>query len=239
MKPEFICAFLVLSSTITSVCQISADSVLLQKSIAQTQSIYGRAMEGSHYIYNGSEYIEYQPIDDEHPYYLTDDWVLGKVNYSGQEFSQVPMMFDAQQGKVILSYYYNGTKMHLIDDWVDGFTMDGHRFINIKAADSSSLKPGYYEVLYDGNCKILARRSKRLVEKIEGIELIRFFEIVDEHFMRVNGKFYKISGKRDIVKTFGTHKKELKAYIRKNNLFDFEREQSAIQLAIYFDTLTP
>lgn len=239
MRARYIFTIIILSFTKLLVSQTNPDPELIKSAIDYTQSIYVRSMEGTHHIYNGSEYIEYQPLKDEHPYFLTEDWAVGEIKYSGQKFTQVPMMYDINQAKVVLSYYYSGMKMQLVNDWVDEFTFEGHRFINFKPVDSLSIKPGYYEVLYDGNTKFLAKRSKRLVERIEGTELIKYFETVDKYFMLVNGQYNEISGKRDMIKALVSQRKELKAYIRKHRLFENEKEQSAVQLATYFDSLTP
>ena len=117
--------------------QLLPDSIILQKAKANARFFYERTMEGSGHLYNGSEYKEYQPMSDEHPYFLMDDWVLGEVTYEGETFSNVPLLFDIQRGKLIVLNYSNGNKLQLVNALVDAFTLEGHRFINLKQTTRS------------------------------------------------------------------------------------------------------
>ena len=200
---------------------------------------YERALEGIHHLYNGSEYVAYEPLEDEHPYFETDEWTFSDFKYDGEWFRNVPLLFDINKNKLITSYYYNGTKMQFIQNRVDEFFLSNHRFINIKeTADSTTLRKGYYELLYDGKTKVLAKRSKNYSEVIDRTEEFRSFKDGSQIFLIVEGKPSKINGKREIVNVLNSKKSEVRAFIRKNNLFTNDKENSILQLAKYFDSIT-
>ncbi len=220
--------------------QFLPDSVIIQKAKANARFFYDRTMEGSGHLYNGSEYKEYQPLVDEHPYYLMDDWALGEVTYEGEVFPDVPLLFDIHRGKLVVLNYSNGNKLQLVNALVDAFTLEGHRFINLKqTTDSITMKTGFYEKLYPRKTQVLARRQKEFNEKINGLELTQSFKETTQYYLETRGQFFQITSKRDMIETLANFKKELKSFIRQNKLFKKDREASIVQVAQYFDTLKP
>ncbi len=202
------------------------------------KALYEQAMEGTHHLYNGSEYVEYQPLDEEHPYFLTDEWIEGEIIYDGEKFSNIPMLFDIEKGKLIVPYPHKGIIIQMINDHLNEFTLPGHRFINLKTTtDSLTMRKGFYEVLYQGKTPVLARRTKQFTEKIQETGISRSFEESNQYFLETNGQFFRITGRRDLLRTLGGKRKELALFIRKNNLFTSNRESSIIQIARYYDSL--
>jgi hypothetical protein len=239
MKPAF-CLSLILILCETSLAQWLPDSVVLQKGKTGLRQRHERTLEGTHHLYNGAEYIEYMPLDDEHPFYLSDDWVVGELKYDGDVFTNVPMQLDIAKGKLIVSNYSNGNKLQLVNNLVESFSFEGHDFINLNSTrDSLTMRSGFYEKLYGGKTQVLARRIKKFNERINSLELIRKFEESSAFYLENNGKFFRASGKRDVLEVLAAKKKELKVFIRQNKLFSQNRESSIVQSARYFDSLNP
>lgn len=218
--------------------QINTDSLAIAQSKNRALSLYEKTMEGTHHLYNGSEYFDYESIGDEHPYFLTDDWSYSDLKYDGEWFRNVPLLLNIDKNQLIASYFYNGNMMQLVNSRVDEFILQNHHFINIKSTtDSTTLKPGYYELLYGGRTQVLIRYSKKLSEKLEGIELYRKFVESSQIYVVHDNQYTRIRGKRDLLKTLGSNKKELKEYIRNQSLFIKGKEKSIVQTVAYFDKI--
>ena len=224
---------------VTGTSQIP-DTIILQKSKESAIAIYDSAMEGNLNIYNGSEYLPYRSINEEHPFFQVDDWTNGNILYDGEWYKNVPMLYDMEKNLLIISYYYKGIKMQLNSDRVYEFTVSGHRFINLKQTfDSQEMKSGFYDVLYSGKTSVLAKRSKKYFENINDTQLTQGFRETIQHFLLVQGKYQKVSTKGSVLSLLSDRKKELKTYIRKNRLFVSEREKSIARVAQYYDSLKP
>jgi hypothetical protein len=238
MKP-FLIILLLLSTIFISVsAQEKVDSIAILRSKDRILTRYEKAMEGTHHLYNGSEYFEYEPIDDEHPYFLTEEWSYSDLKYDGDWYRNVPLMLNLDKDKLIASYYHNGNLMQLVERRVDEFTLQGHRFINLKnTTDSTTLKTGYYEVLYNGNTPVFVKRSKELIEKLEGIEITRKFTESSQVFIVSNGQFIKVRNLRDVTVALRDKKKEIKDYIRSQRLFQKNRDLAIVEAVNYYDKI--
>jgi hypothetical protein len=214
------------------------DSVVLERGKEYVRTIHGQAMENTQNLYNGSEYVAKRGLTGEHPFFLTDLPVPGNLRYSGEEFSGVPILFDIVNQQLVLTNRRYGTLMALQHEWIDGFTLGGHQFINPK--NLSGLRQDvFYENLYSGKTQVLAQHVKLLKETVQARRFIRKFEASSHYYMKVDGQFVRITSRGDLLKALITKKRELKSYIRKNNLFVQNREFSIVQVARYYDTLTP
>ncbi len=217
--------------------QSNLDSINILVAKDKALTLYELALEGTHHLYNGSEYLVYEPLDEEHPYFLTEEWTYCDLKYDGEWFRNVPLLFDIDKNKLIASYYYNGSKMQLVERRVDEFVLEGHRFTNLKnTADTTTVKKGYYELLYDGKTKVLARRMKDFIEKLEGMGALRKFNESSQVFVTYNGEYYKIQNKRDLLMIFSDRRRQVKDFIRDKQLFlPNNKENSIVQVAMYID----
>jgi predicted GIY-YIG superfamily endonuclease len=241
MRKPFVSLIFILLSAAVGFSQATAvDSLFFQEGKQNIQKIYDRALAGSHLLYNGLDYLKYEPLLDEHPFFLSDEWAMGNVRYDGEFFADVPMLFDIANSKLIVSNYANGNKLQLNEELIDEFSIDAHSFVHRKhTSDTMTLTPGFYESLYGGKTQVLARRVKKFHEKIQGYERTRSFDESTLYFVRIHGRFVGVARKHQVLRALGSNKKELRNFIRQNQLFIKNRETSIVQVAKYFDTLNP
>ena len=72
-------AFLFLSFAVTNLFgQVQGDSLAAALSKDRVLTFYEKAMEGTHHLYNGSEYFGYESLNDEHPYFITSERILAQ-----------------------------------------------------------------------------------------------------------------------------------------------------------------
>ena len=230
---------LFLLAVLTGNAQVSPN-VTVVKGKEHARHIYERVMEGSQHLYNGSEYVPYQPLNEEHPYFLTEEWITGSLKYDGEWFYDVPLLYDIDREVLVASYYYKGIKMQLNNTRIDEFTIGAHRFINVKThLDSIRPGKGFFELMYDGKTDVFVKRTKKLNRRIEGLGEFSEFLESNPVYLMTQGQLVKINAKRDVLKALSQNKKELKVFIRKNGLFVHDRESSTVQVAQYFDSLHP
>jgi hypothetical protein len=174
-------------------------------------------------------------VDGEHPYYLNNNPAEGNINYRGEEFLSTRLLLDIEKDKLIISNPGYGVEMELVKEWIDRFSIGPHQFINIQ--NKVTLPSGFYEELYDGPTQLLVKRTKQLSEKLYSNTVIRKFDSFNSYFLKSGEQFTRIKSKTDLLKTLSSHKKELKAFIRKNKLFKQSKEHSFIDVVEYFDSL--
>jgi hypothetical protein len=235
---RFGAAILLLFSVFFSFGQILPDSIILQKSKQNAIAFYDRVMEGNLHIYNGTEYLPYRPLQDEHPFFLTDEWTNGNILYDGEWFTNMPMLYDIEKDLVIISYYFKGIKMKLNSARVQEFIFNGHRFVNLKqTTDSIEMSGGFYDELYRGKTTVMCSRNKKYFENKVETQLFQGFKETTQYYLFINGKFRKVSTKQSVLNLLADRKKELKTFIRKNRLFVLDRESSITRVAEYYDSL--
>jgi hypothetical protein len=212
----------------------TADTAFVSASIAEAKIIYSARVLGESLLYNGSDYGEYIPLKDEHPFYLSDDWIYGSVTYDGQYYDNIMLQYDIASDQLVIESHMYGTQIQLIKSRVHSFTLEDRKFVNI---DSSSMK-GFYEVLYDGETKVLAKRIKRLQERVSSSEITREFEEKNKYYMLVNGEYVVVRNKKSVLKVLRGHKKELQQkYQAKNSDAKKQPERQIVILAELNDSI--
>jgi len=212
------------------------DSLAIKKGKEYALNFYGNAMEGTHHLYNGREYVAYQPQRDEHPYFIMDDWAFGSLTYDGYSFSQIPMLLDIASEQLVISHYYNGAEIILVNEKVKDFEISGHLFININDGDSLSAN-GFYELLYNGEIKLVAKHTKQLVRKFVFEREERSFNESTRYFLIRDGRFIQVKNKRSFLNEFDDSKEiksNVRTYIDRNHLFKNDIEPSMIAVVKYY-----
>jgi hypothetical protein len=226
-------------STITLAQTGVRDTAFVDQSIAFAREAHGNKTRKQSPLYNGSQYAVYDPMEDEHPYFLKDDWIDGTIVYSGEQFDNISLMYDISSDKVIAEHFA-GAAVELITAKVTTFTLDGHVFRMFKKSDDTRkfINEGFYEVLYDGKIKILKRHVKVYTEMLRSLDIIKEYQEKRHYYVVKNNAFYSIGSRASLTKILGDKKRELRRYSRENRLKFGKDENIFIKLAKYYDTLT-
>jgi hypothetical protein len=183
-------------------------------------------------FFNGREYIPYRTARDETPY-LFLQWTVADLEYDGQQYGPVPILFDLSSSAVIINY--RGGFLQLVKERLSHFTIQGRKFVFLHPV---GLSAGFYELLYDGNMKVYSHRQKKFKERISGMEIIREFEEQDRFYVMMANEPHSIKSKKDLLELFPGQQQTLNTYIRKKNLrFKKHFESDLIALAIFCDRL--
>jgi len=123
----------------------------------------------------------------------------------------------------------------LVFEKVSEFTIQDHHFVQLK---NTPLPVGYYEVGYDGPSKVYMRYRKTLQSRAVDYSIINLFEEKKLYYIYKNGTFYPVRGKRSVLSLLEDKKKDLKKFIRDNQLqFGNEKARDISRLVQYYDQL--
>ncbi len=220
--------------------QSGLDTAFLSTAIQNSIDLYRNGIGAQARLYNGSKYSAPEQTFDQHPYFLSVDWLTGDVYYDGELFRDIPLMLDLYNGQLITEHYSNGQALQLVEDKIHHFTISGHYFENIDNAYVGNSLPGsgFYETLYGGNSKVIVKRQKILHEEIENTVIERTFDERNRYFILKEGIFHPVKTKASVFTLFGDEKQRLKKFLRQKRLrFQDNRELVLKNVAEYYDSL--
>jgi hypothetical protein len=220
--------------------QTLADTVFLSAAKENIVKNYESFIAGQQLYYNGSAYVEPQRTNEQHSFFLGEDWVFGEIVFDGETFTKIPLLYDIMIDQLITESR-NGNMQVLPREKVKRFLFDGHIFENINnsAVGNSLPRSGYYEVLYGGRTKVICLHQKFTQEKIESHLLDIYFEERNRYFVLKDGAYLPIKSQRSLLKILNDHRSELKTFVRKNNsTLKGNRDLLLPAIARQYDTIT-
>jgi hypothetical protein len=196
-------------------------------------------IQGQTRLNNGSEYRDYLARNEEHPYFMLDDWQYGTIIYDDERYEDVPMFYDLSRDKLISEHSLNGAKLELISEKVKMFTLAKHTFVRLNADDQKVISPGFYDVLHDGQTKVYVKREKSLQQKVESNNIIFNFDQKNRVYILKDGVFYPVKNKNAAMDVFKDKKQEIKAFLKQNGAKDKnDREGAIARVAAFYDAET-
>jgi hypothetical protein len=214
------------------------DTAFLADAVRNSVAQYTKSMHGQANLYNGSEYREPRRTNDQHPYFVSEDWLEGSVLYDGDWYEHVPLQYDITRDVVITEMYTSGNPMALVDAKVGGFSIDGHMFRKLIRDTLNALpETGFYDILYDGKTRVIARRQKSTQERIENLTVAISFEERNRYFILQNGYYHAVKSKRSVLNVLKSRQSDLKKYLRASGVkFGNDRETALRKMAEFYDT---
>jgi hypothetical protein len=118
---------------------------------------------------------------------------------------------------VIIPNYHGNAFITLSREKVNSFTIGDHVFVALNGMQSSGIATeGFYEVLFDGEPGLYARREKRL-DLGTGSEEAKYIQL-NTYFLRKNNIFYRVEDKSSLLDLLKDQEDLLKKFIRANKL---------------------
>lgn len=159
-------------------------------------------------IYNGSGYKFYTQTDETHPYFFSDDWVMGKITYDTDYYTDIPLQYDLVTDKIISENPVNGAKMELASNKISQFEIEQHTFLKLSkdSTFAEDMTSGFYELLHNGHLKLYAQRKKDLQKRIKENKLIYDFDEKNKYFLFNGTSYVKVTGKKSVTRALGSKK---------------------------------
>jgi len=236
LKKVFIPAFLALTLSFTAFGQLAQADSSLDQSGASIDLSNDFIQLPSH-LYNGFEYVNYDKQTDGHQFFESPALEEGSVQYDGILYTHVPMWYDIVKDELVIEHFHKYYKIRLISERISQFTLLNHTFVRIVAGNQSDIRTGFYEKLYDGHVKILARRTKILEEEIANQRLKQWFTQKNRYYVYQDRAYFQVKNKKGLIRVFEDHKKEVRKFIQGNGVnFRTDIEQALINVGRFYDT---
>ncbi|CCH51338.1 hypothetical protein BN8_00256 [Fibrisoma limi BUZ 3] len=220
---------------------VSADTSFVGLAATQAVRVYERAFPDKPHLNNGTEYIRYDYRITGHPYFLTDSTLTGYIQYNDVRYHDVAMRHDIVRDEVLIDQIDKLFRIRLHSERVDSFSLGPHRFIRLVADSLSNngIRTGFYQVLYDGSVRLLAKRVKTIHEDISSGKYKANFEENDRFFVQTNdGTYHEIKSQQSLFGLFPDQEKTLRRYLRTNGIkFRKQRELAITGVVKQYDAL--
>lgn len=174
-------------------------------------------------LYNGTEYINLDRFIVGHQFFQTMDWEKGDIFFDGLLYRGIELRYDLVQDEVIIPHFSQSGYAYSImlnKENISYFKLLDHDFIHIRpdSARQLGLKPGFYDVLFDDQVQVLARRIKSIAENSYAKNNKEFY-LKKRYFIKNKGRIFPVRSKRTLLKALEDRKKEIKRYMRRNHYF--------------------
>ncbi|MBD2757329.1 hypothetical protein [Spirosoma validum] len=216
------------------------DSSFVYAARSQATALYERTVKMQAHVYEGNQYINHDPRIKIHPYYVVDSLQVGTVVYKGIQYRDVAMIYDIVRDELVVQPPGGGYRLRLETDKISAFSLGPHRFARIVGDSVAGIRTGFYEIIYNGKAKALAKRLKTIHEDISGGTYKGDYLQKDRYIIQKDGAFYEVKSKRSVLNLFPDQAKELRKYARANRLkFNDEKREVAIsRITQRYDELT-
>lgn len=166
-------------------------------------------------ILNNSERV----ASRSHPYFQKTIWIEGSLIYRGQMFENISLLYDIHKDQLMVKnsgdMRYATQPVQLIKNQVTSFTAYGSYFEMIP--DKIELfENDFFEILHrSDSMALLAKRLKTVEIETDGVAA---YIASDKYYVQYQNEYKRIYRKYSVIQMFPEHKKEIRTFIRKNNL---------------------
>lgn len=244
-KP-LLCFFIVFACfTNRALCQTVTDDSTMQKiALAHVVDGYNNSIGQMSRLYNGPEYEFYEPFIKSNAYFLDiNAFKPGTLNYDGEFFGNVPMMYDLNKDLVVVLLYNGFSKYSLVNPKVQNFELFNHHFVYVPAdsgSNSSAIDAGFYEEIYSGKLQVLVKWSKSIQTTSNLNTIESYFTVAKKHyFLKKGGSYYSTGSQGSFLDILKDKKKELQQYLKANKIkFKDNPEKAMYMMAAQYDQLS-
>jgi len=173
-------------------------------------------------LINGPIYVPQHGLAAGHPYFEIVDWVYGSLFIKGHIYDDVKLKYNIELDEFILFIKDRQDRKKYIvlnHHFIDSVYMGKYVFVNTDVLPEVEKDLGYAELVYDRNFIFLIKYTRDF--KTEYSDSKPYGEYTEQkatHYICESGKLVKISGKKAFLAYFESEKKEIKKYLKKNNI---------------------
>lgn len=219
------------------------DSTFVEHSRAEAISFYSNSVRDQSLLFNG---VEYKPIPEPyegHPFFQSEYIEEGAITYYGEVYQNVPMHYDLVHDEVVIEHYDQKGYVGLVkphQNKITSFVLLDHTFVHLGTQlTGEDIRDGFYDLLYDGNVKILAKRKKTISEDLSQQVLKVSFNEKNNYYLFKDNKYYSIRSKGSLLKVLKDKRKELNQFASKRKAdFSLNKELGFVKLAEHYDQIS-
>ncbi|RAJ98142.1 hypothetical protein LX87_03050 [Larkinella arboricola] len=229
--------FLLLPASTVFGQHASRDSLFREQAVRYAHNRYvGSTMDQAR-IYNGAEYVGHSPRIKGHPY-LDSLWQVGSITYDGVVYDSIRILHDLVNDVVVVPHLDSVYRVQLQSIKVSRFSIPNHTVVRIvrDTAVNNGLRTGFYDQLYNGRLKVLARRTKTIQTNFVQNTAKEEYLSQNNYYIGKNGVYYPVKSKRSVFNVLADQKRSLRKYLRENRIkFSKNRETAIVKLTQQYD----
>jgi hypothetical protein len=227
-------------SSLESFSQLHGDdSGFYQSVVSESLSLYHHSSGDQSALYNGMLYPGYAFVfKSGSPFFDSSRSETGSVFYYDTWYQNLQLIYDNLEDVVIIND--TGYFIQLNNKNLDEFTLGTHHFMRLEVNDkSNNAYAGFYEILYNGNIRVLKKTIKKIVDDLSGESVVeKSINQSDYYYIKTESSLYFVKNKKDIMGIFADRKKEIQDFIKKNNLNFRENKGNAfMEIAAYYEQI--
>lgn len=209
--------------------------------LATSKKAYAENIGYQSRLFNGIKFTDY-PVANYigNAYWVTNEFQNANLHYNDADFYNIPILYDIHREIIVIIEPIDTSKIILINNKLDRFSIGSHEFIRINNDNSaSSIPAGFYELLYNGKTRFVKKHTKDIVEENNGFRIDYVFKEHDTYYILKNNIYNPVSGGKAILNLLKDRKKELGQFIKTNGI-DFKgenEERDMVKVITYYDQL--
>ena len=176
-------------------------------------------------LYTRNEYVNgklYYPIANRivHPFFQDNNWKHVKMHLLGKVYDIEAAKYDIVSDNLVYLHLWKNTasQIYLNREMVKDFTILNHNFRYLDDFGESShnkLKPGYYEVFYEGETAFYIRWEK--TRSLFEIQSEAGYSQKAHYFLKKEGEFIKITRHHSFMKALDNHRNAVRSFMKKKS----------------------
>lgn len=190
-------------------------------------------------IYNGEMHYPHPKFKNGgHAFFFNNNYAKGTIFYDGLKYHDLSMRYDLIRDQLLILNADSTGGIVVQPAHVDSFSLHHHNFVNIKPGTAvKNMTPGYYELLYNGRIKLLARSVKNITENVTQYVEKEVEETISYYLFK-DSTYTQIRGKQDLLTLLRATQSENERYIKANKLdFNRNRAEAFFKLVSFYDSL--
>ena len=194
-------------------------------------------------LVNGLVYKDKHPKATKHPYFLNDSWKKGVIFINDNVYKNLSLNYNIESEQIILNQFFSdrkSVKILLNNNVIDSVLLTDRLFINSKHIKAKEFE-GFYELVYRGNFTAYRKHTKGFHERHTTFDPHGTYSNTESVLYLINkkGEGKKIKGKGSLLNSFSKYKRQIKKYIKKNQIiFNKISKNQLINLLQYCDGIS-
>ena len=182
-------------------------------------------------LFSGNRQLPLVFTTKNHQYFKEEEYTSGRLSYCGIVYPDVSLRWDLYRDELVLFSPAN-YNIVLINENLDFAEIYGYHIFYLQPDGLLGCPPaGNYIRLYSGEFLLLEKLTNELLQKEEANRIYYYFSLKTNFYLQKDGMYYKIKNRRKLLKTLDTHRKELRRFIRVNDL-GYRRDAEKLVLEV-------
>lgn len=225
--------FLVLSSFLLFTAQAYSQAAIKMEKL----NLYSNP----NVVINGTKWFDYGIRYKGHQYLDQNKFTKGRIWFEDRVFDNILLNYDLEKDMLVVCekdihnkfiyYYLNNSKVKAFTIQNANSPLEAH-FIKYPSTPTST-KSFFYQLLQDGEIKLLLRHKKYVLKETSEMILGKYVRN-EKIYLAHNNQLFRLRNRRSILNLFPDKKKQLKKYMRQNRLYPSKRNLTAFKSVVNY-----